>query len=154
MDYEYVILLLSTIVAHSQTASIHKQTTPPSTKARCRLFMYWTDRFYAVSCFLLLYPQVPNCQCPLFPYQKGADLSYKEKINLVIDKSYYIWYNHRQYRKSLADRRANVLNLTMKNSYCSYEPQSISIRFSTAQMRQKGIAPLSCRIPGDGYVSV
>jgi len=28
------------IVAHSQTASIHKQTTPPSTKARCRLFMY------------------------------------------------------------------------------------------------------------------
>jgi len=47
-----------------------------------------------------------------------------------------------------------MLNLGMKISYCSCEPQSISICFATAQMRQNGITPLSCRIPGYGSVSV
>jgi len=46
-----------------------------------------------------------------------------------------------------------MLNLGIKNSYCSYEPQSISIRFAAIVMRQNGIAPLSCRIPGYGYIS-
>jgi len=47
-----------------------------------------------------------------------------------------------------------MLNLGMKNSYCSYEPQSISICFAAIVMRQNGIVSLSCRMPGYGYISV
>jgi len=47
-----------------------------------------------------------------------------------------------------------MLHINMNNIYCSYEPQSLKDSFAAVVMRQNGIVPLSCRIPGDGCVSV